>query len=722
MQPGATCADNPGMDPSVSGARALEQRVQLLASLVDTCDDAIVAVDMTGTITTWNRGAAALYGWSASEAIGRHVSLIVPEGPLDELRSLHAALLAGQTVHQADTRRQHRDGHLIAVSLTISMLRGLDSTPVGYAAVGRDDTERRLIQDALAASEARFRALVQHSADVAAVVDVAGHIQYVSRIEPEIGGHDIAMITGANGWDLVHEDDRPHAHKLFAEVLSGPGEHRLAEMRIARADGVWRWVEAAATNLLHEPAVAGIVVNLRDINRRKHAEAALYHRAHHDQLTGLPNRSLLLDRIKITAQTEPVALLLLDIDEFKLVNDTHGHAVGDTLLRLVAARLRDAVRVGDTVARLGGDEFVVLCPGIVDPADAVSVADQIHIAFEPPFELAPGVRYFLNATIGIATSARGQDPARLLADADAAMYETKRRGRGRHGIYDERLRLASAARLEVEAELRGAVERGELHCHYQPIVDLGTGLPVGVEALARWHHPQRGVLLPADWVPVAESSALMVAVGRSIIEQAARDAARWVARGRGVPVAVNLSARQLLDDGLPDLVETALRSSGLPPGLLSFEVTEHAVLADPIRAVEVMDRLQELGVRFSLDDFGTGYSSLAYLKQLPVELVKIDQSFIEGVAHDWNDRGIVQAVVQLGRMLGRTVLAEGVEDDAQWSVLRSMGCQLGQGFRWSPAVPAADVPAVLDRLERATREHPPSDLSVGPRQLPVSDS
>jgi diguanylate cyclase (GGDEF)-like protein/PAS domain S-box-containing protein len=710
------------MDPSVSGARALEERVQLLASIVDACEDAIVAIDLSGTITTWNQGAVRLYGWTAEEAIGRHLSLIVPKDRFDELHAQRDALRAGRTLPPFETQRLHRDGHLIPVSLTSSILCDLDGTPVGYAAIGRDLTEHRRIQQALTASEARFRALVQHSADLAAVVDIAGNIQYLSRLEPDIGGHDLAAITGANGWELLHPDDRPHAHELFAEVLSGPGEHRIAEVRIARADGVWRWVEAAATNLLHEPAVAGIVVNLRDITRRKQAEAALYHRAHHDQLTGLPNRSLLLDRIRTTGETDPVALLLLDIDEFKLVNDTHGHAVGDTLLRLVAARLRDAVRFEDTVARLGGDEFVVLCPGIVDPTDAVAVAEQIHVAFEPPFDLAPGVRYFLDATIGIAISDRGYDPARLLADADTAMYETKRRGRGRHGIYDERLRLASAARLQVEAELRGAVGRGELRCYYQPIVDLSSGMPVGVEALARWHHPTRGVLLPADWVPVAESSALMVAVGRGIIEQAARDAARWVAEGRGVPVAVNLSARQLLDEGLPDLVEAVLGATGLPPGLLSCEVTEHAVLADPIRAVEVMDRLQELGVRFSLDDFGTGYSSLAYLKQLPVELVKIDGSFIQGVARDWNDRGIVQAVVQLGRMLGRTVLAEGVEDDAQWSVLRAIGCQLGQGFRWSPAVPAADVPALLDRLERDALQGQLPAVTVGRRQLPVSDS
>jgi diguanylate cyclase (GGDEF)-like protein len=505
-----------------------------------------------------------------------------------------------------------------------------------------------------------------------------------------------------SAWGLVHPDDRERAHACFADVLGEPARHRALELRVLRGDGSIRWVEAAATNLLHEPAVAGIVINLRDITRRKEAEAALYHRAHHDQLTGLPNRSLLLDRIRdaTSATGAPVAVLLLDVDEFKLVNDTHGHAVGDALLRLVATRLRAAVRTKDTVARLGGDEFVVLCPGIEHPTDATAIAEQIHGALQPAFDLAPGIRYFVNATIGISLGVPGADPVRLLADADTAMYATKRRERGAHGIYDETLRLASAERLRIEAGLRSAVENGEMRCHYQPIVDLTSGTPVGVEALARWHHPDRGVLLPGEWVHVAESSTLINTVGRCILEQACEDAAHWVALGYGVPVAVNLSARQLVDEELPELVARSLERHALPPGLIAFEVTEHAVLSDPVRALDVIERLRALGVRFALDDFGTGYSSLAYLKELPIEVVKIDRSFIEGVARDWSDRGIVQAVVQLGRMLGRTVAAEGVEDRDQLVVLRAIGCQLAQGFLWSPAVPASEVPGVLVKLRR----------------------
>jgi diguanylate cyclase (GGDEF)-like protein/PAS domain S-box-containing protein len=684
-------------------ARELAERVQLLTTIVDASGDAILATDLEGRITTWNDGATELYGWTREEAIGQLVTMLVPPELHAELPAQRAVLDAGGTFRQVETFRRHRDGRDVPVILTLSLLRDVDGRTVGYTALARDVTERHRFETALAASEARFRALVQHSADVAAIVDEHGRIRYLSRSDPYLGGHLASALTGSDGWELVHPEDQPSAQALFAEVTAQPGEHRVGELRIAQSDGTWRWVEAAATNLLHEPAVEGIVLNVRDIARRKAAEATLFHRAHHDQLTGLPNRAYLLDLLGDIGRTEPVAMLLLDVDEFKLINDTHGHAVGDTLLRLVATRLRNAVRDGDTVARLGGDEFVVVCPGIVDAADAVSVAEQIHLAFEPPFDLAAGARYFLHATIGIAIGEPGLDASRLLADADAAMYEAKRRGRGGHRIFDETLRVKSAARLAVEADLRAAVESGSLRCHYQPIVDLRSGMPVGVEALARWHHPQRGVLLPADWVPIADSSSLMLAVGRVLIEQAANAAAQWVSRGRGVPVAVNLSGRQLLDEALPDVIEGVLRRTGLPPGLLSFEVTEHAVLTDPVRAVDVMGRLQELGVRFSLDDFGTGYSSLAYLKQLPVELVKIDPSFIRGVARDWNDRGIVQAVVQLGRMLGRTVLAEGVEDRAQWAVLRAIGCQLGQGFHWSPAVPADEVPDVLAALEARSR-------------------
>lgn len=560
---------------------------------------------------------------------------------------------------------------------------------------------------ALAASEARFRAFVLHSTDIALVVDVDGRIRHVTCAPDAMADHPAAALLGTDAWQLVHPDDRDDAHTAFAAVLDRPGGRALAELRVLCGDGSWRWVEGMATNLLDEPAVGGIAINLRDITRRKLAEAELYHRAHHDDLTGLPNRVLLLERIR--AATDPIgdslaaALFLLDVDEFKLVNDTHGHATGDVLLRLVSARLRQALRDDDTVARLGGDEFVVLCPGVVDEADARAIAEKIQSALAPPFELGPDLRYYVHATIGIALGAPGADPQRLLADADAAMYVTKRHSPGGVGVYDEEMRRASAHRLRIEADLRAGLDQGRLRCYYQPIVDLATGLPVGVEALARWHHPERGVLLPHQWVPIAEASTLIVAVGRALLEQALRDAASWVANGHGVPIAVNLSARELLEESLPDTVADLLHQTGLPPGLLSFEVTERAVLADPVRAGDIIERLRELGVRFALDDFGTGYSSLAYLKALPVEVVKIDHSFVHGVARDWNDRGIVQAVVQLGRMLGRTVTAEGVEHDEQWAVLRSMGCQLGQGFRWSPPVSAAEIPAVLTRLERDTK-------------------
>jgi diguanylate cyclase (GGDEF)-like protein/PAS domain S-box-containing protein len=554
------------------------------------------------------------------------------------------------------------------------------------------------VQEALAASEARFRALVQHSTDVAAIIDVSGTVQHVSRPALDVGGRAIATFTGTNVWDLVHPDDRPATHAVLAEVVAEPGTTRSAEMRIERADGVWRWVEVVATNLIHEPAVAGIVVNVRDITRRKRAEAELYHRAHHDQLTGLPNRSLLLDRMARSSAASSVALLLLDVDEFKLINDTHGHAVGDTLLCMVASRLRDAVRQGDTVARLGGDEFVILCPDIDDAADAAAVAAQVKAAFAPAFDLAPGVRYRLDATVGIAMGEPGVDPARLLADADTAMYATKRRGRGGHGLFDEGVRRAATARRALDADLLGAVERGEIICHYQPIVDLATGRAVAVEALARWRHPTRGLLMPGAWLPAVTTSTLVVDMGRALIEQVARDVTRRMVGGRTLPVTINLSARELLDDELLAHVERVLQRTGLAPGQLSFDITEAAVNTDTTRAFRALARLRTLGIRLALDDFGTGPSSLAYLKQLPVDVVKLDASLVHAAASDADIRDIMATVTQLGGLLGRTVLAEGVEDDAHHDVVLAAGCRLGQGFRWSPAVPVDELDDVLTLL------------------------
>ena len=428
------------------------------------------------------------------------------------------------------------------------------------------------------------------------------------------------------------------------------------------------------------------------------AADALQHQALHDALTELPNRILLHDRLAhalrlVERDASSLALLLLDLDRFKVINDTLGHQAGDALLRQVAARMRDAVRSSDTVARLGGDEFALLLPGS-DRDGAVQAAQTLRATLVAPVTVE-GQTVHVGASIGIAvTPAHGQEVAVLLRHADVAMYVAKRAGSG-YAVYDPRHDGYSAGRLMREAELRQALATNELVLHYQPTVDLRTGRATGVEALVRWAHPTHGLLAPDAFIPLAEQTGLIVPVTRWVLEQALAQGAAWARVGHPLEVAVNLSVRTLHDERLPDTLAWLLRRYAIAPERVMLEITESVLMADPAQALAVLTRLSALGVRVAIDDFGTGYSSLAYLKQLPVDAVKIDKSFVQqmGAAEATKDTAIVRSVIDLGHNLGLLVVAEGIEDRATWEHVRALGGDVAQGYYMSRPLP---VPS-LDR-------------------------
>jgi diguanylate cyclase (GGDEF)-like protein len=424
------------------------------------------------------------------------------------------------------------------------------------------------------------------------------------------------------------------------------------------------------------------------------ASARLRHQAEADALTGLPNRNRFqrdLRRALMKAGDDTrVAVLLLDLDGFKEVNDTLGHHTGDLLLRQVGPRLRDSLPPGATVARLGGDEFAVLLPAVADPEAALAVADGLAVALARPFEL-DGTSLHAEASVGIALSPdHGRDGATLLQRADVAMYEAKRAG-ARSRVYDPADDPYSASRLMLLGELPRALERDELVLHYQPKIGLADGRPVGVEALVRWQHPQRGLLSPGEFVPLAERTALIRPLTLWVLERALRQAREWRAEGLELEVAVNLSAASLLDGSVPHDVARLLGASGVPPSGLALEITESLIMADPVRAGEVLRLLNAMGVALSIDDYGTGHSSLAYLKRLPVCELKIDRSFIGAVATDARDASIVRSTVELGHTLGLRVVAEGVEDAAAQRRLAALGCDLAQGYHICRPAPAAEI-------------------------------
>jgi diguanylate cyclase (GGDEF)-like protein/PAS domain S-box-containing protein len=441
---------------------------------------------------------------------------------------------------------------------------------------------------------------------------------------------------------------------------------------------------------------------LADAITRQSTEDDIRHRALHDTLTELPNRALFLDRLEQALarnrrRRSLTAILFLDLDRFKLVNDSLGHQVGDELLSSIAPRLRQAVRASDTVARFGGDEFAIMVEDIPDERLAVETAERIAAAFAKPFALR-GREHFVTTSVGIALS-RGRDHAdELIRDADAAMYRAKERGGARYELFDEVMRGRAIARLGVENDLRRALERDELALHYQPLVSLGTRAIVGVEALLRWYHPERGLISPAEFIPVAEETGMIEPIGRWVLEQACADAKRWQNARHGTEplgISVNLSGVQLANPELADVVVGALERSDLDPSCLSLEITESVLLADADSLTEVLAALKTTGVRVVLDDFGTGYSSLAYLTRLPLDALKVDRSFVNGLGSEPRDTAITQAIIAMAKVLGLGVVAEGVELPRQVTELRALGCGLAQGFHFSRPVPAAEITQML---------------------------
>ncbi|HLI55395.1 MAG TPA: EAL domain-containing protein, partial [Actinomycetota bacterium] len=490
---------------------------------------------------------------------------------------------------------------------------------------------------------------------------------------------------GAQGPEIAFPapDDRAFS------VPIGTGDGPFTAIRVHRAD---RSLSLEELQFLHE--VADIVAAASE--RARHDEH-VHHSAHHDQLTGLANRSLLMDHLQIELARarrsgQSVAVLFADLDRFKVINDSLGHAAGDALLIEVAARLQATLRLEDTVARIGGDEFVMVCGGLNDPEEAEVIAGRVSAALSEP-HLVAGREVYAVPSIGIALApGPSTEPEDLVADADLAMYQAKASGRGRWVAFTPALR-GDTTRVELEAGLRHAIERGELRVVYQPVVDLTGGGIVGAEALIRWHHPERGLLAPAEFIPLAEETGLIVPMGRWVLAEACRQAAEWKATtalaGSRFEISVNVSARQVTSAFAGDVVE-ALEVSGLDPTCLALEITESLLMQDAQAAHAVLAGLRARGVRISVDDFGTGYSSLAYLKRFPLDLVKVDRSFIAGLGPGAEDSAVVAAVASLARSIGLQVIAEGVETPDQLQRLRALGCQAAQGFLFSrPLAPPA---------------------------------
>jgi diguanylate cyclase (GGDEF)-like protein/PAS domain S-box-containing protein len=677
----------------ITERRRAEAALRYQANLLTQVSDAVIATDLTGVISSWNPAATALYGVDAVDALGQPVGQVLGAASV----RADGRPVSGEVDHQTASGTPRH------VQVSVAPVRDEIGELTGTVLVCRDLTERIERQ----AVEARHSAVVAALDEGILVVDGDGTIIFANESAraampstyrdgmPFSELLDRVVLMDESGASIDVAD-----HPVSVGLRTG-GASSGAVIGV-HAEPMPRWFRMSVQPLRDgHPAKAGaIVCSFSDITEAKRAETLLSFQATHDSLTHLPNRDLVVQAVTdarpaARSTGTSVAVLLVDIDRFKTVNDTFGHGAGDTVLRTVATRIVDAARAGDFVGRLAGDEFAVVCRGVPSSSAACELARRIAGVIEDPIALPSGRKLVVTASVGVAYEDTHTMSAEVtLAHADMAMYRAKQLGRARIELFDEQLRAAAARRLLVEECLRGAIDCNEVIAHYQPIVDARTGHVAGLEALARWEHAALGAVSPAEFIPIAEEAGLMMALGANVLRAACRDLARW-SGGRSESdfmLSVNLSPRQLADREFVAVFREILGSTGADPTKLWLEVTESVLMEEQAGLVSgVLAELRGLGVHVLIDDFGTGYSSLAYLKRFPVEALKIDRSFVEGLGLDAESEAIVDATIRLAQSLHLRTIAEGVETEQQLAHLRANGCDYVQGFLFSQAVPAGDV-------------------------------
>ena len=546
-------------------------------------------------------------------------------------------------------------------------------------------------------TEARFQQLVRHSSDAVLIVARDGRIHYQTPSVVRVLGYLAVDLDGAALQRVLHPDSVTHVQGFMDQLTRGAPELvRTIDARLLRADDSVIHAEIVGVQLLDNPDVGGIVLTIRDVTGRRTLEEQLRHQAFHDPLTGLSNRALFLDRVdhalaRIRRTDSPVpAVAFIDLDDFKLVNDSLGHGAGDELLRAVADRIRSCLRSGDTPARLGGDEFAVLLEDAPDAGAVTEVAERILDSLRAPI-MVGGRDVYVRASIGIATR-RGAEttPDDLLRNADLAMYTAKGNGKGRIEIFEPGMGHRATDRLILQADLQRAVEHGDITVAYQPIVRLDGGEVVAFESLARWNHAERGLIPPSEFLPIAEDTGLILTLGQQVLDRACWQLGAWLSANPSATwqVTVNMSARQLLAPDLLTVVQDATGVAGIDPSSLVLELTESVLLSDSERVLRRLHSLKEIGVQIAIDDFGTGYSSLGYLQRVPFDILKIDRAFVAALRHEDPQTTLVRTIIDLGRTLGRIVIAEGIEEQSELDGLLALGCELGQGRRFAGAVDA----------------------------------
>ncbi|HLY48268.1 MAG TPA: EAL domain-containing protein [Solirubrobacteraceae bacterium] len=698
--------------------------------------------------------------WCADPLLWRQV---VHPDDLEEILAAEAELAVDETTAPVDEYRMlHRDGHVVWIRDDGSLVRDSAGRLRWYGVLS-DITEQKRTEAELerrAAQQAAVARLGERALERVGIAELIEQACVVATdvLEVELASvaeffpdQELFRLIGGAGWpaDQIGAATVPAGPttQVGYTILTGApvvvtdweAEDRFTESKVLELgarSGVSVTIEGLAEPFgvfaVHSKRprqygagdvdfIQSVANVLADALARQATEDEIRHRALHDSLTGLPNRVLFLDRLeqaltRLRRGRSLAAVMFLDLDRFKVVNDSLGHHAGDEILTAVAPRLKQALRATDTVARFGGDEFGILLEDISSELAATQTAEKIAAVFARPFVLGTA-EHFVTASLGIAIARGGERADELVRDADTAMYRAKEGGRARYELFDDELRARAVGRLRMETELRRALERRELWLEYQPVVSLGDESIVSVEALLRWQHPERGLIPPAEFVPVAEETGLIESIGSWVLDEACRQAAHWsAAMPDRLPVAIsiNLSAVQIANATLPDTVRMAMRAADLDPATLRLEITESVLIGETARLTETLTSLRKLGVQLVLDDFGTGYSALGYLTRLPLDALKIDRAFVAGLGHDPQDTSITEAIIAMARALSLPVICEGVETEMQLAELRRMGCHQVQGYYFSRPVDARAITSMLvhgapwarDRAEPSRRHDP----------------
>ncbi len=704
-----------------AGAKALERRDSAIEALraseekyrdiLESIEDAYYEVDLKGNVVQFNGAFCRMLGYTSAELMGQNNRAFQPsEAAASVFATFNQVYRTGVPAHSFDWQMIRKDGGIVTGEGSVQLVRNLDGDAVGFRGILRDVTERRRMEQALRESEARFRALTNLSSDWYWEQDAEFRYTLMDSRHARAGSAQQSFL-GKRPWETELEIEGPGGWQAHRDLLAAHRSFRDIIMHRTLADGRPYYISVSAEPIFDgNRSFIGYRGVSREITEQKIAEERIQHLATHDSLTGLPNRVMFSHLVSTAIASahryqRQCAVLFIDLDRFKFVNDSLGHEAGDQLLKAISKRYKKALRASDVVARLGGDEFVVLIQDMQQSSQVATVARKLLSAATRPVALA-GRDCHVTASIGIAVYPQdGDDEQALMKNADIAMYYAKDEGKNNYQFYSSDIRAQSLERLALETNLRRALERNEFTLHYQAKRELGNGRITGVEALLRWDNPELGPVSPARFIPITEDTGLIVKIGKWVLRTACKQNVAW--QRMGLPpicMAVNLSARQFVDERLVQDIAAILKETGMAPHLLELEITEGTVIQNAEHALTLLGEIKAMGVRLAIDDFGTGYSSLGQLKNFPIDTLKVDRSFIRDLASNAEDKALTEAIIAMGKTLQLTVVAEGVETAEQENFLREHACDEMQGYLFSKPVPAGEFAALMSTHLHASRK------------------